>query len=202
MKSRISRKRTKKHDENLSLSPPPFNARAVRKFRIRCLATAPQIDAPVRYLDLAALLGIIATSAITSVHMVTAFRMTKVRIWSPSPFGSVSTSNVSITWDETAADFVTPPISRSDSSVNPNKPAFVDARPPRGSLADKWHSPGQTDGICIMTYPTGSIVDFHFEFVLDDAGGPLAGPAIIGGVTGTIYHRSFNSLLPQSVNGL
>jgi hypothetical protein len=148
------------------------------------------------------MIGLIATAAVTSVHLVTAFRLSRVRIWAPAPFGSVSTSNVSITWDETVADFVSPPVTQSDSSVNPNKPAYLDVVPPRGSLADKWHSPGQTDGICFMTYPTGSIIDFFFQFVLDDSGGPLAGPAIAGGVVGTIYHRSFNTLLPQSVNAI
>jgi hypothetical protein len=182
------------------LSPPSFLARPVLRYHVRTLATSPQIDAPVAYNQLSALVGIVATSAITSVNLTSGFRLKRIRIWAPAPFGSVATSVASVTWTESAADYITPPVTVADSSVNPSVPVFVDAKPPRGSLADKWHDPNQTNGICIMTYPAGSIVDFIFNYVLDDFGGPQASFAIAGGVTGTVYHRSFNSLLPQSVN--
>jgi len=184
----------------LSLSPPPFLARPVLSSQVRCLATGPQIDAAVRYVDLAAMLGLVATSATTSILIASAFRLKKIRVWCPAPFGSVSTSVASITWDQTTSDYVSPPVTKADSSVNPSKPAYVEIIPPKGSLADKWHSPGQTDGICIMTYPTGSIVDFFFNYVLDDQGGVTAGPTVAGGSLGVFYHRGFNSLQPQSVN--
>jgi len=75
-------------------------------------------------------------------------------------------------------------------------------RPPKGSLASKWHGSAQTNELLAMSFPSGAVVDFEFSFVLTDLGGALAGPTIAGGTTGNLYHKIANSLTPQIVNSI
>jgi hypothetical protein len=101
-----------------------------------------------------------------------------------------------------SADFESPPITKADTSVSYDFPAYVNMRPPRGSLASKWHGSAQTDEIFSLTYPSGATVDLHFEFVLSDFGGAIAGPTIIAGTAGNLYHKIVHSLTPSTVNSI
>lgn len=121
-------------------------------------------------------------------------------------WGPVATAGTpvtcTVTYIEQSADFESPPLSLSDTSVSFDFPAFVASKPPRGSLASKWHGSGQTDQLFNLTYPSGTTVDFHFDFILSDSGNALAGPTIAGGTLGNLYHKIANSLTPNAVNSI
>jgi len=40
-----------------------------------------------------------------------------------------------------------------------------------------------------VAVPVNSIVDIHYQFILDDIGMTTAGPALIGATAGNIYHH-------------
>jgi hypothetical protein len=108
----------------------------------------------------------------------------------------------SITWTENSADFESPPITKADTSVSYDYPAYVSMRPPVGSLAAKWHGVAQTDVMFALTFPIGTTVDFFFDFVLPDFGGAIPGPTIIAGTAGGFYHKTVHNVVPNTVNYL
>jgi hypothetical protein len=165
------------------------------------LATGAQTNVEFTYAQLAGLLGIIATSTTASVFWTTVFRVRRIKVWSPVATAGTPVT-ASCTWTEAASDFESPPVTMSDTSVSFDFPAFVNARPPRGSLADKWHANSGGDGMFALTYASGATVDFEFDFVLNDLGAPSAGPTIIAGTLGTFYHKIVNSLTPNAVNSI
>jgi hypothetical protein len=129
------------------------------------------------------------------------FRLRKIEFWGP-----VATSGTpvtcSITYTEQTADFESPPVTLSDTSVSFDYPAYISSIPPRGSLASKWHSSASTDEMLALTYPSGATVDFFFDFILPDLGNPVVGPVIVAGSVGVFYHKIVNSLTPNAVNSI
>jgi hypothetical protein len=110
--------------------------------------------------------------------------------------------SVSLTITETTADFESPPITRSDTSISYDHPAFVSFKPQRGSLLSKWHGSAQGDQAFALTCPSGSTVDFDFDYVVNDLGGVLTSIAISGANVGQIYHKIQHSLTPVAVNSI
>jgi hypothetical protein len=187
--------------QNIASHPPPYIAQSKREICIRTVSTAANANVSVTYTQLAGMLGLVATGVTTSVFWTTVFRLRKISMWAPVAAAGTPVS-VSCTWTENGADFESPPVSQADLSVSFDHPAFVSMIPPRGSLASKWHGSGQTDEICALNYPTGCVIDFHFDFVLSDQGSALAGPTIAGGTAGNLYHKTFNNLVAQIVNAV
>lgn len=181
--------------------PPAFKAQVERVIMVRTQSNAAQTNVSFSYGQLAALLGIIGTSTTTSAFLTTVFKLDRVRMWGPVAVAGTPVT-ASITWTETSADFESPPVTQSDTSVAYDVPAFLDVKPPKGSLASKWHGSGQGSEIFALTYPTGCIVDFTFRFILNDFGGLLVGPTISGGTIGNIYHKGVNNLVPVTINAI
>jgi len=180
--------------------PPPFVAQAIRQFKVRCLATG-NVNSNFSYNQLSAILGIIATSTTTSAFIAAVFRLKKVVVWGPVTTAGTSVT-ASLAWQNTSQDFESPPLKFSDTSISFDWPAFLNCSPPKGSLSDKWHGSGQTDELFALIAPTGSTVEFHFDWVLNDGQGVVAGPTIAGATTGVVYHNIVNNLTPISVNAI
>jgi len=178
--------------KSVTSHPPPYMAQSSRKITIRYLATG-NISSNFTYSALAGMLGLMGTSTTTSVFLTQVFRVNKIRVWSPVATAGTPV-NAAITWSETSADFQSPPVTKSDTSISFDHPAFVSMKPPRGSLASKWHGVGQTDVMFILDCPVGSTVDIMFEFVLNDVGPPVPGPTLVAGTLGTLYHKIVNNL--------
>jgi len=182
-------------------SPPQFKAQIVRPMRIRTLATAGAGNQQWSYIDLAGLLGVVATAATTSVFLATCFRLRRMEYWNPQT--AIGTSNtVDHTWINSSADYVTPPITVSDTSSSSDRVAHMIVIPPEGSLNDKWHSSSQVDVCFSNSFSTGATVDFQFDWVLLDDGGPQAGPTLAGATLGKIYHKSVHGLAVISLNAI
>lgn len=207
-RSKISQRKGKNPNKNKAIvvvnrktfasHPPPYKTQVIRNLKIRCIASAGGSNA-FNYNQLSGLLGVIASSATTSVFWTTVFRLRRVTVWGPVTTAGTPV-HVDLSWDNTAQDFESPPTKFSDTSVSFDWPAFVDQAPPKGSLSEKWHGSAQTDLCFNLDVPTGAAVEFIFDFVLNDDSSPLAGPALVGAVTGQLYHKAVNNLVPQGLN--
>jgi hypothetical protein len=188
-------------NKSISTHPPPYLAQSIRSSQLRCLMTAAQTNLSVTFTQLAGLLGIVGTSATTSVFWTNAFRLKKIAIWGPVATAGTPVS-VALTWTEANATFESPPSTKADTSVSFDFPAFVMTKPPQGSLVSKWHQSSQSDEAFALTVPNGATIDFWFDFVLPDFGAASAGPTIAGGTAGNFYHKIVNNITPNSVNAI
>jgi hypothetical protein len=104
----------------------------------------------------------------------------------------------SLTWTNNSEDFETPPLTKSDTSISFDLPAFLDMRPPRNSLNSKWHSSGLTDAICVVSCPAGTTLDIELDWVLCDGVDvpPVNGPVLIAATAGVVYHHPFSNFVP------
>jgi hypothetical protein len=203
------RKKSNKNSKRIILSqdrkllashPPAYVAQAIRSIKLRFLSTAP-ISSNFANNTLAGYLGVIATSAVASAFLSTAFRLKRVAIWSP-----VQTPGVPVTctlvWLNNTTDFESPPVRHSDTSISYDWPAFITSSPPSGGFSSKWHDSASTAACFAMQCPQGSTVEMDFDFVLNDDQAPLTGPVLAGATLGQIYHKIANSLTVSTVNSV
>lgn len=147
--------------------------------------------------QLCSVLGIIATSATTSVFLTDSFRIKRVSMWSWS--GTPGTTvDIMLKFPDSgnSAGQGGPPCVTMDSSASADCPAYVTLRPPRQSVQNLWQDASATNTAPMLSYlsPQLAIMDIEFEFILDDIGVTVAGPAIGGATLGTIYHHSVATL--------
>lgn len=185
----------------LSSHPPPVVVQPVQFFILRTIATSAETDEAFNFNTLASLLGIIATGSTTSTYLSSVFRLKRLQIWGPVATAGTPVT-VSLRLAQSNLDFSSPPKTWSDTSVSFDHPAFVDFHPPKGSLIDKWHTSVQGDQAFLMTFPVGSTIDFHFNFVLNDALALQNGPTLSGATVGTIYHKIVAGLTAVEVNSI
>lgn len=136
--------------------------------------------------------GVVAVTAILGYPVCAAVKLTQVEIWSPTPtMGSNVTA--ALQWDTSGAngDFAGPSQIVSDSSMDPSRPAYIKAKPPKLTLCGFWKSTAlnDTDRIAIITAPSGSIIDFVFKFTTNEALGPSASLVLVGATPGGYYHQ-------------
>jgi len=190
--------------KNIKLAPPPFIAQALRKIVIRTQASSAN-TLTITMQQLAQLCGCSANTATTSSLITPLIKVNKILMW-----GQVATAGTpvttSLTWVNMSEDFESPPRTFSDTSVSFDRPAHIMQKPPRGSLAEKWHGSSLSDSIVVLTFPIGAIVDFHLEFMLMDNAvtfSTIAGPVLVGATVGQMYHHPVQAVLqPVTVNSL
>lgn len=183
------------------LMPPPYKAQAVRQWRVRYDVTASASVQTLTAAQLASCVGIIATSATTSVFLSDSFRLKRATMWSWT--GTAGTTvDVMLKFTDTgnAAGQGGPPCVAMDSSASMDRPAFVTLKPPRDSSQNLWQdcNAGNTAPMLSYLSPQLAIMDLEFEFIVDDIGVTAAGPAIGGATLGSIYHHSVATLLAVS----
>lgn len=188
-----------------SLQPTKYTAQAVRSITIRTIANAAQTGFEIQNFQLANMLGVVASSTTASFNISALFRLKRVRMWGPVATTGVPVT-VALTWENSQQDFMTPPKTLSDTATSIDYPAHLDLRPPRTSLADKWHASNSTNVALFMNFPLNTVIDFTFDWVLnDDASnyGPIGGPTLVAAVAGTFYHHPIGGVLqPVNVNVL
>lgn len=177
--------------------PPNYTSQAVRTFRIRANATAAVNGYQVLMTDLSGILGVIARTTTTSFYLSALARLRRVTFWAPVATAGVPVF-VTLTWTNNSEDFETPPITKSDNSISFDWPAFLDMRPPKGSLNSKWHASSLTDAMFIVSCPAGTTMDLELDWVLCDGTdvAPIAGPALVAATPGTVYHHPFSNFTP------
>lgn len=178
----------------------------LRKWMVRCDVAANAASQTLTAAQLASVVGIIATSATTSVFMSESFRLRKVSMWSwTATIGT--TVDISIKYSDSGntSGQGGPPCVMNDSSASIDRPAYVTLSPPKTSPMNLWHDSTATNTTSMLTYysPQQSVMDLEFEFIIDDLGVTVAGPAIAGATLGTIYHHIVATLSPvQPLNSI
>jgi hypothetical protein len=179
----------------IALAPPTYKAQENRAWVVRfsCGGTGT-VGAQVNINTLAGALGIIATAATTSVFIADQFRLRRVCIWGPvATAGTPVNVMLKFVDDPTSNTQSGAPRTMQDSSVSFDRPAYVCLEPPKDntSLFSQWADSSSTTGWIFLAAPPGSIMDLHFNFIIDDIGTTSAGPTVAGATAGTIYHKTF-----------
>jgi hypothetical protein len=153
---------------------------------------------------LGGMLGVFATSATTSVYLCNSFRLKKVEMWSwTGTIGTTVDISLKISDTATAGGLGGPPQVQNDSSASVDKPAYVSLNPVNSSVYKEWQNSAAANSMIAYYSPQLSIMDFIFEFWIDDLGVTVAGPALAGATLGTIYHKSIATLtVVQPLNGI
>jgi hypothetical protein len=178
--------------------PPHYLAQPVRNWRVRFDVSANAAAQTLSTVQLAAALGIIATAATTSVFLSDSFRLKKTSLWSwTSTPGTTADVMLKYVDSGNGAAQGGPPCLAMDSSASADTPAYVTLVPPKTSMFNLWHDCNTALSTTFMSYlcTNQGILDFEFEFIVDDVGVTAAGPTIAGATLGTIYHKSAATLL-------
>jgi len=187
-------------------SPPQYKAQPVRHWNLRYDVSASASVQTLTAAQLASMVGLIATSATTSVFMSDSFRLKCVRLWSWTNTAG-TTVDIMLKFPDTgnSAGQGGPPCVKMDSSGSFDDPAFVELKPPKNSTAGLWHDCASTNTTPLLSYlcPQLGTADFDFEFIIDDIGVTPAGPVIAGATLGTIYHHNVATLTAVTpLNGI
>jgi len=182
------------------LAPPMFIQQEVRKLRIRCTSSAAITAGSVTMAHLGGMLGIIslATGAGSASSLICdQARLRRVCVWGPvATAGTPVTVQLKYVDDPTSNTQSGPPRTVSDSSISFDRPAYVCLEPPKdnSSIFSQWFDTNLNTAYFVITCPSGSIVDFWFNWILDDQGATQAGPTITAAsILGQIYHRSITT---------
>jgi len=188
----------------MCMGPPTYKQQVVRTWRIRCDVAANAASQTLTSAQLGALLGIIATSATTSVRFTQAFRLRSVHQWSwTGTIGTTVDISIKLSDTATAGGQGGPPCTIADSSASVEKPAYVGLVLPEDSIFARWQNSSSTNSFLTYYSPQQSVMDLIFDFFIDDLGTLPAGPAIAGAVLGTIYHQNVATLtVVQPLNGI
>jgi len=186
-KQKMIPKGLKPHSEK----PIDMTVQAIRSFKLRTQASSSYTD-QITWRDFSAMVGIIATGSTTSVCLSSCIRLKTVEIWAPvQTAGTAVTASVS--WLNSALDFESPPVTHSDSSISFDHPAYLCLKPPKGSISSKWHRSDDDTLVMDLRCPTGTTIDWLFDWVLSDSltiQAQIAGPTISGGTVGVVYHKT------------
>jgi hypothetical protein len=205
MRSTSQRSSRRKHKKKLNyhqipmpiaMSPPEYCSQENRTWVIRGTATAAFSSSTMRTIDLAAFLGVIATAPTTCQFLCDQFRLRRVCVWAP-----VATAGTPVTvmlkWadDPTGVSSSGPPKTVSDTSSSIDKYAYACLEPPSGikgatSYFTQWQDSSLTTPLVVVTAPVGSIMQFWFNWILDDIGATTSGPTIAGATAGNVYHKN------------
>jgi len=181
----------------LYLAPPHYIIQENRSWIIRCTngATAT-LGSTATLFQLAGMLGVIATSATTSSLICDQFKIRRICLWSPVSTAGVPVSNM-LKWVDDPAATVTsgPPKTQEDSSISFDRPAYVCLTPPKdnSSVFSQWVDSSLATAWIQVVAPAGSIMDIHYNFILDDLGNTSTGPVLVGATAGNIYHKTFTT---------
>jgi len=182
------------------LAPTTFVQQEVRPLRIRCSVSAAISAGTITMAQLGGMLGIIslATGAGSASSLICdQAKLKRVCVWGPvATAGTPVTVQLKYVDDPTSSVTSGPPKTVSDSSVSFDRPAYACLEPPKReqSFFSQWFDTNQAIGYVVITCPVGSIVDFWFNWILDDQGATSAGPVITAAsVIGQIYHRSITT---------
>jgi len=80
----------------------------------------------------------------------------------------------------------------SNTSINPSKPAYISAKPPKNSLASFWQTAG-TNNLVLLNAPQGTIIDINLSLTLDDNDdGAPAASTVSTATVGVHYYLSLD----------
>lgn len=188
-------RKVRKNQQNHPIKPPQYKQQPIYKKIVRCDVAANATSQTVTAGQLGGMLGVIATSATTSVYLSQNFRLTKVEMWSwTATIGTTVDIEIKYTDTATAGGQGGPPQTMGDSSASVDRPAYVCFRPKKSSVYGEWQNVASANSFLSYYSPQLAIMDLHYEFFVDDIGTLAAGPALTGATLGNVYHHSIATL--------
>lgn len=199
--SKPSKKSIKIQNSKLrQMKPPAFEANGSVSSRRRFVASAPFTGTIIDTALLCAMGGICTTTNGVLTSICATSKIKYIEMWSPPP-AQGSSSTISLEWFGTfkKSSVIT------DTSINPMEPAYLKAKPPKGSSTSFWTSSvGQN--LFRLTIPTGTIIDIQLTGMFADSQS-LASQLVIATGTNTVVYYSYldaqipsHVLVPQGVN--
>jgi len=199
MKKPNNNRRKRKRDPYLApsrpiaLAPPRYSQQPIHGWKVRTVLTGAALASQTfTCANLAQIMAVIATSATTSLYFNDQFRLKRTCVWGPvaNPGTAVS---VMLKYADDPANTATSgaPKTEGDSSVSFDRPAYACLEPPKNatSLFNNWLDSNQNIAVLVISAPVGAVIDFDFQFFVDDLGIPAAGPVLVAATAGAIYHK-------------
>jgi len=181
--------------EPIWLGPPAYKAQMIRPWMVRTSVAASGTEQTLTSFQLASMLGVISTSTTTSVFLTESFRLRRVRIWAiTTSYGTPTEVMLKIADAATSGGQSGPPCTVMDSSASIDKPAFCELVIPETSIFARWQDVSSTNSFLVYLANSEAVMDLHYEFIIDDLGTLVAGPAISAGTLGVIYHKDVATL--------
>jgi hypothetical protein len=173
--------------------PPPQDLSCiVRNHHFRFIANADCTDKEILKSTLLSLLLMNLSSTNVNVRIIQAMRVTRVQVWGVPDNTAGDVTSSAVTFCDSA--FGTDLKFIHTISVNQDKPAYVDARPRKGSPCDQWFNQGvtETDQFMTLQMPQNSVIDLQCDIQV--AGLLTASGAIL---TNASYNTTNNGTLCQ-----
>lgn len=139
----------------------------------------------------------VATTATSAFQIAAFIRIKKIEMWGPMAADLVPVT-VSVDWTGAAtAGLFGKSNVVSDTSVGSSEAAHLVSRPPQGSQISEWLNAANGNAAFNLTFPSGTIIDFTYEFVgRDDASAQAVGTAVVGATVGANYLRALDTRTP------
>jgi hypothetical protein len=185
-------------EKPIAKAPPHYIAQENRTWHIRGVVTGAGVNATafITIAQLAAFLGVIATSATTCNFLIDQFKFRRIAVWAPvATAGTPVQVSLKFVDDPAGTQTSGPPKTTESISSNLDEYAYACLEPPKGvkgftSYFSQWQDSSATAAFLNVTWPLGSIVDIFYNWFLDDAGFASAGPTIAGATAGLLYHKN------------
>jgi hypothetical protein len=132
----------------------------------------------------------------TGTLLVSSIQLVRVRAWAMTPTsGTLSVVTVQFGTSSFGVNK-----EYTSETINAAEYAHLDVRPPKRSLDSMWHLSSNTDVLCVVTCPAGTVFDFTYNIVYSDNDPVTPTVSYTSGtaVLGNVYYMN----MPQAVNTL
>jgi hypothetical protein len=181
--------------------PPEFNNSPIRHLRRRY--ECPSTQTIVVSIDSLFSMYVFAATAVLGYTPMRAVKLKKCQLWCPLAVQG-SASEVTLTPSgvmNTENSFVDLPEIYQDSSISPDKPAYVCFKPKSTEISGSWHISNSVN-VALMTLVVqqGTVMDLEIEYIENFQGAPLGYTStLVGAIVGAIYCRPIGAFTPDGV---
>lgn len=191
---RRQQRRPTPQNSDLVPHPPPFQAAYVVGKVLRFKSNAAMSGLAISAVNLLDLLCMADTTT-SAFRLMSSVLLRKVEIWGPMA-SDLSPVTVSAEFQTDASTGIGGSNAlKSDTSMGSTRCAYVGFKPRTNSLASLWQGRASVQSLMKLSGPTGSIVDVHLTFVLQNGETPLAvANALVAATVGTVYCRGLDGV--------
>jgi len=178
------------HPRAIYLAPPTYEQQPTRSWKVRCQVSAACLGNVLSGTQLCGILGVTAITTTSGVFIGNQFRLKRTCIWGPVTTAGTPVS-VELKYADDPAGVLYPASAVKavgDTSVSFDRPAYACLTPNKESYANLWTNCLSTAAVLVISCPAGAIIDFDFQFLIDDLGALNGARALVGATAGTYYH--------------
>lgn len=148
---------------------------------------------------------VVASTTSSYARLLNAVRLRRVRIWGPPPSAGSTPNSISIEFIGSGIADTTlgPSMKYSDSTMGVQM-AYLDVRPPRGSMAAFWLEDGiSTQNIANVVYYQGCVIDLFCDLIFKDTEALSTATGLASGASATVgrpYAPGFGNTIVSGGN--